>query len=255
MNCELLFEQYHDELLRFIKARTRNDADAEDICSQVFIELVRRADTLANEHPRAWLYAVAKSRIVDWQRAKARKPAENIDDHTVVADGDIEDSVIEQQSLGEIQSRVGQLPPRQRKAVQLRYIEGLSIEEAAARMGLSYGALKALTRRARTNLLKHVEEKQVVTPSVTRCSPEQEKQNVTPAFEQSSVDTSSELLRRAHTDGYALGYMEGCLAGYRARDREYMTGQLIARRSLAAESERVMREDFKRWWREFRDGK
>ncbi|MEI9898540.1 MAG: RNA polymerase sigma factor [Chthoniobacter sp.] len=57
-------------LSRFIRARVRTEADAEDVLQDVWERLITALDDGGVEHIGAWLYTVARHRIID----RARKP-------------------------------------------------------------------------------------------------------------------------------------------------------------------------------------
>src|SRR3984885_11373045 len=58
-------------LLRFIRGRVRDQADAEDILQDVFYELTEAYRLMKPvEHAGAWLYRVARNRIIDRFRKK-----------------------------------------------------------------------------------------------------------------------------------------------------------------------------------------
>src|SRR3954469_12050687 len=58
-------------LMRFIRARVRSDADAEDVLQDVWQQLITTLDAGPVEQIGAWLYTVARNRIID----RYRKPS------------------------------------------------------------------------------------------------------------------------------------------------------------------------------------
>src|SRR5215469_10446843 len=56
------------QLTKFIRARVSNDADAEDILQDVWQKLVSTLEDGPVEQIWAWLYAVARNRIIDEYR-------------------------------------------------------------------------------------------------------------------------------------------------------------------------------------------
>jgi RNA polymerase sigma factor (sigma-70 family) len=65
------FKAYRTRLLKFIRSRVNALEDAEDILQDVFYQL-SRMDNLAKpvEQTAAWLYRVARNRIIDHRRKK-----------------------------------------------------------------------------------------------------------------------------------------------------------------------------------------
>ena len=135
------YERYSVELLGYIRQQTNGHIDAEDILSRVFLEAIRYEAGL-NDAPRPWLYLVARSRITDWRRYQGRHATEPLGEYC--GDG-IEDAVIDRLW---IQSLFAGLQPRYRDVLQLRYVYGYSIKQAAAHLGITPIAVRALTHRA-----------------------------------------------------------------------------------------------------------
>jgi RNA polymerase sigma-70 factor (ECF subfamily) len=62
-------------------------------------------------------------------------------------------NVLDRQSLEPALTR---LTPEQRQAIELRFVQGMSVAEAAAAMGRSEEAVKKLQSRALANLRRHL---------------------------------------------------------------------------------------------------
>src|SRR5215467_4368300 len=72
-----IMAEARSRLLNFIRKRVRNEADAEDLLQEVFYEVVE-AYRLMEPVQRwsAWMFQVARNRIVDLFRKQQREPAE-----------------------------------------------------------------------------------------------------------------------------------------------------------------------------------
>jgi RNA polymerase sigma factor (sigma-70 family) len=142
-------------LRNFIRKRVPDPADAEDILQDVFYEFLE-ADHLIRpiEHVGAWLYRVARNRIIDLFRKKkagafADLPA------TLTEDGEqlrIEDLLPSREAspeaayarsvlVEELEAALDELPAGQREAFISHELEGRSFKELAAETGLSVNAL------------------------------------------------------------------------------------------------------------------
>jgi RNA polymerase sigma factor (sigma-70 family) len=143
-----VFAAYRGRLLKFIRARVRSLEDAEDILGEVFYQFTR-ADDRANpvEQTAAWLYRVARNRIIDSGRKKkdAPLPAPR---HEYGEDGggyifdDIADILYGKETspeteylrallLEEIKTALDELSVEQRTVFELTEIAGLSVKETA----------------------------------------------------------------------------------------------------------------------------
>ena len=128
--------------------------DAEDLASDVFTEAWRSRRRLRwRQRPfEAWLFGIARRRLAAFYR-NLPPPAVDIADQENHAASFVRDEFL----AVEIRDLLGHLAPEHRQAVELRYIVGLSGVEAAAAMGRSHGAFRALLYRATQALLKEAQ--------------------------------------------------------------------------------------------------
>ena len=68
------FRRHYGEIYRFLRRRTESDEAAEDLAQAVFADAAARLRQLEQDDPPvlAWLYTVARRRLVDRARAAAR---------------------------------------------------------------------------------------------------------------------------------------------------------------------------------------
>ncbi|HEY2702209.1 MAG TPA: RNA polymerase sigma factor [Candidatus Dormibacteraeota bacterium] len=134
----------------------RSDASADDVVQETFLRLVRGADRIERGfNVRAWLHRVAANLCIDLLRAQRRSPGIE-DDGTLMRTLPTQDrtdqpeAAYEMTWMRETVTRVAEsMPPRQRAALVLRELEGLSYNAIAEVLGLSPGAVETLLFRAR----------------------------------------------------------------------------------------------------------
>jgi RNA polymerase sigma-70 factor (ECF subfamily) len=127
-------------------------ADAEDVTQQAFLKLwsdpgqLREAAAL-----RGWLHRVAANLVTDRAR---RKPMSALDDAMEVADHapSVEGVMAGTAAAAAVDRAIAGLPERQKLAVSLVHIGGMSNIDAAAAMAVSVEALESLLARARRGL-------------------------------------------------------------------------------------------------------
>jgi RNA polymerase sigma-70 factor (ECF subfamily) len=124
----------------------RDDQDLADAYQDTFLALHRARHTYQPQRPiEPWLFAIARNVVADYGRRWERRSR-----HELLTDSDPE-PVPEQppRDFGaELAAALRALPNRQREALQLLKFQGLSIREAAARVGTTPGALKLRAHRA-----------------------------------------------------------------------------------------------------------
>jgi len=148
-------------LRNFIRRRVPDPWDAEDVLQDVFTRLVEANRLLMPiDHVTAWLFRVARNRIVDLLRKK--RPAAFSD--ILVPGGD--DELLELEDLlpspdagpealyarnvllEELELALDELPPEQREVFLAHEVEGRSFKEIAAETGVSVNTLLSRKRYA-----------------------------------------------------------------------------------------------------------
>lgn len=147
-------EREQSRLRNFIRRRVPDPSDAEDVLQEVFRELVEANRMLMPvSHVTAWLYQVARNRIVDLFRKK--KPESFSEAAVAGEDGEllrIEELLPSPDDgpealyargvlLDELESAVDELPAEQRDVFIAHEIEGRSFKELAAETGVSVNTL------------------------------------------------------------------------------------------------------------------
>ncbi|MDE3194935.1 MAG: RNA polymerase sigma factor [Acidobacteriota bacterium] len=147
---ERIVRDCETQVLRTAYRILGNWADAEDVAQETFLKLHRRGTEFENDAVRnAWLYRVAVNLCLD--RVRAVKPAEEL---TEFRSGEIsaESSAIRAQSKEILMAALARLPAKQRAAVVLREIEGLSTAEVAGILGSSEVTVRSQISAALTRL-------------------------------------------------------------------------------------------------------
>jgi RNA polymerase sigma-70 factor (ECF subfamily) len=137
-------------------ARVLGDrAEAEDIAQEAMLRLWRAAATWQQDgpaRPATWLYRVVANLCTDRLRKSARSTlTEDADRHGDEAPG-VEAQLIAGDRMAALDAALAQLPERQRQAVVLRHIEGLSNPEIAMILDLGVEAVESLTARGKRAL-------------------------------------------------------------------------------------------------------
>ncbi|QYK41152.1 MAG: RNA polymerase sigma factor [Paracoccaceae bacterium] len=131
-------------------------AEAEDVAQEALLRLWRIAPDWREGEAQVstWLYRVAANLCTDRLRRRGRRNAVTLDDAPEIADrapGVLAD-MMDRDRMAALQMALDALPERQRQAVVLRHIEGLSNPEIAAVLGTGVEAVESLTARGRRAL-------------------------------------------------------------------------------------------------------
>ncbi len=149
----LLYERYSGRILAYCIHALRDRGDAEDAVQTTFLHAHRALQRgVAPEHEFAWLHTIAKNVCRMQRRTAARRGAvTGVDlDALPAREGDAGD----QELLSGLDDALASLPERQRRALVMRELRGLSSEEVASQLGMSATATYALLTRARRSLAR-----------------------------------------------------------------------------------------------------
>lgn len=148
-----LYEQLLEELLPFVRGvvrgRVSDAAAAEDIVQDVLLSIHTARHTYRPERPLApWVRAIARNAVIDWGRrgVRMRRRESDVDVETVEAAAPARDTGPERLPPA-LERALETLPDAQRQAVLLLKVEGLTVGEAAERVGVSTGAMKLRAHR------------------------------------------------------------------------------------------------------------
>lgn len=141
--------------------RGRGVADAEDLTSEVFLQVFRRIGSFRGGESdlRTFVFSVAHARYVDDRRRVARR---GVDAEFDPMRHDVPAASAETEAMHELGTQraialIDTLSPDQRDVLLLRIVADLSLEETARVLGKKVGAIKALQHRAITALRPVVE--------------------------------------------------------------------------------------------------
>ena len=145
---EEIYEQYHDKVFAYIRNHVNQIEDAEDLCSDVFIKIYSKIDTFdaSKASISTWIYAMTSNTVIDFYRTNhvhSEIPEDLAEEKSL-----IEDEVLNNENLECLAKALKALPQEQMDIIVLRYYRGLTLQEVAEQMNLSYGVTKLRHREA-----------------------------------------------------------------------------------------------------------
>lgn len=154
-NWEAVYKDNATWVYRTIFARVGNRADAEDLTAEVFLAALRPLRLTASVGEiRAYLRATARTVLAAHWRETLGREITSIDD--------IEQPPDSEEAISTAPQRVAyvleRLPDNYRRILELRFLQGRSIKESAAELGVSVTNAKVLQHRA-LRLAAQVNEK------------------------------------------------------------------------------------------------
>ena len=153
----LIYKDLQPRVLRYLVAR--EPKEGEDLAAQVWMDVASslKAFRGGEVELRAWLFTIARRRLIDHRRRTKRRPAvlaptEDLADRP--ANDDPEETAVISDSSAEAFRRISSLPKDQADVVLLRVVGGFSVEEVARILRKKPGTVRVLQHRALKALAK-----------------------------------------------------------------------------------------------------
>jgi RNA polymerase sigma factor (sigma-70 family) len=162
-----LYERYHQPLYRYCRSMVGNDTDAQDALQSTFagaLVALRRGQRDAPLRP--WLFRIAHNESVSLLRR--RRPEDELPEGLESSTVSVEDAVEARARLALLMADLRDLPERQRGALVMRELSGLTHEEVALALGISVGAAKQTVFEARRSLMEFSEGRAMACEEIRR---------------------------------------------------------------------------------------
>ncbi|MGE0057966.1 MAG: RNA polymerase sigma factor [Dehalococcoidia bacterium] len=136
-------------------------SDAEDVVQESFLALWRQAPRLdAKRGLRSYLMTIVHNKAVDRLRQKGRRPEAvlNEDAPFKAPENEAPETVVEKASeADEVRAAMAGLSEDQRTAVEMTYFKGMTINDAAEKLGIPVGTVKSRLRLALGHMRRRLE--------------------------------------------------------------------------------------------------
>jgi RNA polymerase sigma-70 factor, ECF subfamily len=149
-----LYARHHVQVYRFLLRLVHNEAMAEDLVADVFLDVWRKADRFAGRSQvSTWLLAIARHKALSALRRPMTEvlgddAAERIEDPADNAEA----ALGKRETQAALRNSLEELSPAHREIVDLVYYHGRTIEEAATIIGVPVGTAKTRMFYARKQL-------------------------------------------------------------------------------------------------------
>ena len=147
-----LIEQYQYRLFRYLLYITGDKARAEDFFQETWIRVLERGHQFDGKSKfEAWLFAIARHLVIDWQRTKKAQSLDALMDpeqeRALQIPNESEPSplhqVLAQETEENVQASLGKLRAIYREVLVLRFQEELQIEEMADVLSIPVSTVKS----------------------------------------------------------------------------------------------------------------
>lgn len=140
----------------YLRSRGVGAGDVDDVTSEVFLAALRGLDRFsgAGDGFRRWLFTIAHHKATDWFRVHGGRP--DVDQLTPEADPrcveSAEEAALPRLQLAGLRPALDALPALQREVLLLRVLADLSVDQIAALLDRTPGAVRQAQKRAVASL-------------------------------------------------------------------------------------------------------
>jgi RNA polymerase sigma-70 factor (ECF subfamily) len=151
---QVLFARHHVRVYRFVLRLVRNQTLAEDLISEVFLDVWRQAGRFeARSAVSTWLLAIARFKALSSLRKRSEEELDEEAAAAVEDPGDDPEVAVQKKDKSEVLRKcIAQLSAEHREIVDLVYYHEKSVEEVAQIVGIPENTVKTRMFYARKRL-------------------------------------------------------------------------------------------------------
>lgn len=151
-----LYDEYVDQIFRYVYYKTGNFTEAQDLTGQTFLKAFENIDSyeMRDVAFSSWLYRIAHNLVVDHFRRESKRESVSIDEQPPRPSetGNPVETVMADMESERLYRAIRKLTHNQREVLVLKFIDNLSNSQVAEIMGISVGAVKSTQKRGLLSL-------------------------------------------------------------------------------------------------------
>ncbi len=156
---DTLFRRYQLPLYVFVYELGRDEQAALDLVQETFLAAVRHLGSLREDAKfGSWLFGIAHQKCLQRWRKRTEVLLDEIPETPDAFEDGPDDLLIRREEEAAFMNLLEQLPPPQRTALLLHFVEDFSLEEIARITGVELGTVKSRLHYAKRALRKLVME-------------------------------------------------------------------------------------------------
>ncbi len=166
-----VFIDNNNFLKKFLSRFLREQQDIEDVVQEAYLRAYAAEQDKVIEHPKAFIFQIAKNLALTELTRKARQVTDYIDDvdeaMTEVVAPTTEEEVEARESIALFCEAVAALPERRRRVCLLRKVHGLPHREIAERLNITVSAVEKHLRKGMLSCRAYIRAKEQGTLSTS----------------------------------------------------------------------------------------
>jgi RNA polymerase sigma-70 factor (ECF subfamily) len=146
-NFIAIYDEYFDDVYRYILMKTGNKWDTDDIVSEVFRKVFEKHSTITGS-AKAWLFTLTRNSIADFYRRKKNIeiPVDELEDELLFTEEETEDEHREE-ALELLKEALIKLTKNERELINLRYFADIKYRDIGTLTGIKENILRTKISR------------------------------------------------------------------------------------------------------------
>lgn len=155
-----LYARHHVKVFRFVLRLVRNEASAQDLISEVFLDVWRQANRFEGRSAvSTWILAIARFKALSSVRRRKEAELDEEQAEAIEDDADTPEIALQKKDTGEVLRRcLAKLSPDHREIIDLVYYHEKSVEEVAEIVAIPENTVKTRMFYARKKLAELLKE-------------------------------------------------------------------------------------------------
>ena len=148
-----IYKRYAPGMRRFVAGLIKDRAKAEDIVQNIFMRLMTTRPAFENAAAfKNWLFVCARNEVISTLRSKWESRVEKVE----VLPERVSEGILPDTSWSQLNSILAKMPPKRSEVFRMSKLEGLPVEEIAARMGISVRTVQKHLELASKEVRRHL---------------------------------------------------------------------------------------------------
>lgn len=163
-----VYSRYHAPLYAYCRSIVRDPDDARDALQNTMLKALAALNRGQDRELalKPWLFRIAHNESVSLLRK--RRPSEPLTDAVTPPVAGVEGELAARERLSQLVADLQELPERQRSALIMREVNGLSYDEIAGALSIAPGAARQTVFEARSALQEYGEGREVACENIRR---------------------------------------------------------------------------------------
>ena len=148
-----IYKRYAPGMRRFVAGMIKDRAKAEDIVQNIFMRLMTTRPAFENAVAfKNWLFVCARNEVISTLRSKWESQVEKVE----LFPDKVSDGIQPETSRSLLNSILAKMPQKRSEVFRMSKLEGLPVEEIAARMGISERTVQKHLEIASKEIRRHL---------------------------------------------------------------------------------------------------